>query len=330
MMADIEKILKGADTKANVSVVKKDFVVKSKDRITTKKLVERALTSKKVQFSSVFKSSKSSSIDVLTITNVGDVIFKPIIQKGAGGVKFEHELEADLINFFNGAEEGFKHKDTITEMAKVLKISAKEPWKVIAEGSKNQKRELKFDGRKVMISNSTGETLTDLTLEKGSKKMYLSLKMSKQYYTLSASIFKYFLDPKTQVQMNEFFGMDGMEMGGFGKEYLCKTKKPNYIKAAENIRDVLSQAIGEQVVIIHKKRDGDSLVKNVGKSNAVSVGTLTADSYRYPAAGVRKYANIKIKAKINKKNYNVNFQFRGTTSADKGPKYLRILLERLD
>jgi hypothetical protein len=56
---------------------------------------------------------------------------------------------------------------------------------------------------------------------------------------------------------------------------------------------------------------------------------LSDDSYVYPEKGVRKYANIKVKARINGHDYIVNFQFRGTTAADVGPKYLRILLERL-
>ncbi len=330
-MPSVESLLKKADASASITKKRNDFIVKSRDRIKTKMSVEKLFKKEKIQFESVFKKSKSSSLDVLSVTNIGDVIFKPIIQKGAGGVKFEKELENDLVNFFNGAEDNeIRHSDTINEMCRVLKIDPSDPWEVIPEGSKNQKRELRFDGRKVLISNSTGVTLTDLTLKKQNKKMYLSLKMSQSYYTLSASIFKYFLDKRLQVRMNEFFGFDGVKMGGFGKEYQCKTKKPNYTQVSANLTDVLSQALGEQVVIIHKKKEDDVLVKKVGTKNDVSISGLSADSYVYPEAGVRKYANIKFNAEINRKNYKVNFQFRGTTSVDKGPKYLRILLERIN
>ena len=330
MLDIIKKALPGE----KAELKKNDVYVYSKDRNATKKKLEAYFKSKKVAFASVFKQSKSSSLDVLSVVGGGDVVFKPIIQKGAGGISFEKELDTDLVNFFNGAElSELKHPDVVEPLAKLLKYKKGSKFKVIHEGSKNQKRSLGFmNGNKLLVRNSSGSTLTDITLEDSSnKKIYLSLKMSKSYYTLSASIGEFFKnkDPKTQVQINEFFGFEGQKMAGFGEEFACITKKSNYSKAKANIENVLAQAIGTNMILIHKKKENDVLVKKIGDTNEVSiVGTLNADSYVYPEPNVRKYANIKFKAIIGGYNYMVNFQFRGTTASDVGPKYLRILLER--
>ena len=75
-------------------------------------------------------------------------------------------------------------------------------------------------------------------------------------------------------------------------------------------------------------KENDVLVSVIGNKAQVMIRSLNSDSYVYPEAGKRKYANIKVDATINGTLYKVNFQFRGTTAADVGPKYLRILLER--
>jgi hypothetical protein len=269
-------------------------------------------------------------LDVLEVPGSGDVIFKPIIQKGAGGVKFEVELLLDIKNYLNGAEYNkLKHPDVLKEMEKVLKFDRRTKYEVVSEGAKNQKRQLVFTGNKIIISNSTGKTLTDLTLKKDNKLLYLSLKMSATYYTLSAGIVKYFSEGRTKIPINTYFGFNGQKIGGFGKEFACVTKKPNYNLVKNNLEDILAQAVGTEVILIHKKKDNDVMVSQIGRTNKVSVSELSDNSYVYPEKGVRKYANIKVKAVINGHDYIVNFQFRGTTATDIGPKYIRILLERL-
>jgi hypothetical protein len=313
-----------------VSMKEKDILVQSKNREEAKKKVEKWLKTKKVPYKSVFKKSKSSSLDVLTVSNF-DIVFKPIIAKGQGGRDFEHQLEADLNNYFNGVDiDKLTHGDVITALVKEIKLTPTNNLSAMNEGSKNQKRALTFDGNKIEISNSTGKTLTDVTIncKAGPPPLYLSLKMSQSYYTLSASIGAYFADKKTKVAINTFFGLNGQWMGGFGKEYRCVTPKPNYTVVAKNLASVLSQAVGKNVILVHKKTTNDVLVKKVGNSNKVTVSSIDQKSYSYPIFGVRKYANIKFDASINGVSYKVNFQFRGTTAADVGPKYLRILLER--
>lgn len=329
-MSLLLKEIKTAEPTAIIEQKGKDIIVKTKDRNSTKSKLEHHFKKKKIIFKSIFKKAKSSSLDVLEVPGSGDVIFKPIIQKGAGGVKFEVELLLDIKNYLNGAEYNkLKHPDVLKEMEKVLKFDRRTKYEVVSEGAKNQKRQLVFTGNRIIISNSTGKTLTDLTLKKDNKLLYLSLKMSATYYTLSAGIVKYFSEGRTKIPVNTYFGFNGQKIGGFGKEFACVTKKPNYNLVKNNLEDILAQAIGTEVILIHKKKDNDVMVSQVGRANKVSVSELSDNSYVYPEKGVRKYANIKVKAMINGHDYIVNFQFRGTTATDIGPKYLRILLERL-
>jgi hypothetical protein len=64
---------------------------------------------------------------------------------------------------------------------------------------------------------------------------HLSLKTSETFYILNAGIGKYFKDKTTQVNACEFFGFDGQKMGGFGEEYACLTKYPNFNTVKDNL-----------------------------------------------------------------------------------------------
>lgn len=325
------QIVKAGLPSATITQQSKDIIVKSKDREAAKTSLEKHLKLKKVEFESVFKKAKSSSIDVL-VTKMGDIIFKPIIQKGAGGLSFEKELDIDLTNYFSEADmKDIKHKDVIKALETKIGINQESKMSVDHEGSKNQKRSLTYASNKITISNSSGETLTDITIKDSGKNKtyYLSLKMSSSYYILSASIGSYFSNKNTQVGICEYFGFDGKSMGGFGDEFSCTTRAPNYVKAKQNLKDLLTQAYGKHVVIIHKKRENDVKVSKIGEKVTLFITALNTASYVYPEVGKRKYANIKTTATISGVSYKVNFQFRGTTAADVGPKYLRILLERV-
>jgi hypothetical protein len=314
-----------------------DVIIKSKDRYASKKEVEKYLIKNKFEYTETFKSSKSSSINVITVSLYkGDIIFKPITVKGAGGLNFEKELLVDLQNTLNDASDAnITHKDVISSMNSVLNFDLKNnKYEIIHEGSKNQKRELTFNANKLNVSNSIGSVLTDLTIKTTSKhnvvsKTYLSLKKSKTFYILNASIFKIFLDNSNKTKLCEYFGIDGQKWGGFGDEYRCITKKANYVTVSKNFSDFLSVAYGSDVVIVHKKVDNNVYVKQLKSNAIVTISNLDDDSYIYPEKGVRKYAAIKFKAIIAGTAHIVTFQFRGTTASDVGPKYLRILMERL-
>lgn len=333
---NILKEIQTADRSAQVQKTGKDIIVKSKDRNQTKVLVEKRLKKVGITFKSVFKRGKSGSIDVLEVENAEDIVFKPLTRRGAGGVAFEKELENDIKNYLNGVEYSkLKHPDVLKEMEKVLGFNRRTKYEVVPEGSKNQKRKVTFNGNALQITNSTGQTLTDLTLKKDKKLMYLSLKMSQTYYIMNSGIGKYFMEGSTKIKINEFFGFKGQKMGAFGRQFACVTKPPNYNKVKTNLENLISDAIGTDVIIIHKKATNDVLVSEIGRTNVkVSITNLSEESYVYPekksaTSRGRKHANIKFNAIINKHQYIVNMQFRGTQPTDIGPKYIRILLERL-
>jgi hypothetical protein len=326
------KILLGIQTIENKG---KDIIVKSINRNEAYRIVEEFFKKNNYEYVSVFKKGKSQSINVLSVGKI-DVVFKPIRAKGSGGLAFEKELKVDLENYFRGFEYNdnvIKHKDVIKALSENLGFTQdKDRYEMSLEGNKNQKRSVTFSSGRILISNNDGKTLTDITLidkKNSNKKIFLSLKMSPSYYTISGSVGNYFKDKKTQIQICEFFGLDGIRMGGFGGEYSCLTKKIDKNKVKRNLENVLSNAVGTNVVIVHKKKENDVIVKEVKNSNQVSISSLSDSSYVYPEHGKRKYANIKIDANINGFTYKVSFQFRGTTASDVGPKYMRILLERI-
>lgn len=333
LLATINKAL---PTGASATQKGKDITVKSKDRTNTKKAIEAYFKKQGITFKSVFKKSKSSSIDVLEVQGLGDIIFKPIIQKGAGGLKFEDELKLDLINYYQGADvKQLTHSDVVKKLEDVLDLTPKNILIPDKRGSKNQSRALTFTGNKVKVNNTSGAYITDITLMDPKKTgvaadlYHLSLKTSETFYILNAGIGKYFSDRNTQTDICEFFGFNGQKMSGFGEEYACVTQPASYSKVKSNLQELLSEAYGHDMVLVHKKREGDVVVKKVKTSPNVSISDLNDDSYRYPEPNVRKYANISVKATVDSIRYKVDFQFRGTTAADKGPRYLRILLKRL-
>ena len=64
----------------------------------------------------------------------------------------------------------------------------------------------------------------------------------------------------TKIKINEYFGFSGQKIGGFGKQFACVTKKPNYNNVSKNLENLLSQAVGTEVILIHKKKDNDVMV----------------------------------------------------------------------
>lgn len=309
---------------------KKDVVVKSKRRDATKDRFVNILQKKNVRFTD--KKSSKSSAGVIQIDGIsGDIVFKPLKAKGAGGVSFEKELMVDLEQFFDGADlKDIQNKSIIEAIQKTLKISQSDKWQVVHEGSKNQKRSLAFNGTTFNISNNTGNVLSDITIRKNQKEYYLSLKMSASYYILNGAIKQFFLSDSTRTKAYEFFGLNGTAMAGFGSKYLAATKAPKYNTVKKNLEELLKKAYGTGITVVHKKSESNFYVFNIGpEGSKVSInGNLTAANYRYPEKGVRKYAAIVFSAMINNYEYKTVVEFRGTTGGDTEPTYLRINLQK--
>jgi len=155
--------------------------------------------------------------------------------RGGRGVKskglgFEGELYADLetlrdegINQSNLND--FKYPDLIMDIAKELGLKQNN-FTVQSEGEKNQSRPLKFDGGGPIIAFSAGsaaETLTDITITKGSTKYYLSAKFGNTLTFFNSGITKVL--PADEIKSGEIKNQDGKALLatlGIDNKTFCK------------------------------------------------------------------------------------------------------------
>jgi len=304
---------------------KSKILIRSKDRTSIQEQLEKYFNTKKIKFQ---RRKKPTEIEVTGATQI--IIFKPLKARGTGGLKFEAQFTSDLNDWFSGVDiDKLNTGDTINLLIKKLKL--KQNSKYVAEqvGGRNTKRPPIYTGGKIKVYNNSGPAVSDVDL-KADKTYYLSLKFTNSFYIYNGSIGSFFEQANTKKAVNEFFGFDGYKMGkAFGKKYAVTTKKPNYTAVKNNLKQVIIEALGPNVVLVNKIAQNDNHISVVrGFGHKVDIGTINDNSYLYAEKGVRKYNNIKFEAKINDANYTVSFQFRGTTATDVGPRYLRILLQK--
>lgn len=307
-------------------VEKSKIIIRDSDRTSRQEELEKYFKTKKILYQQL---KKPTELQVEGATQ--KVVFKPLKAKGKGGLKFEETFTDSLNNWFSGFElDEIKDGDTVKELQKQIKLKQDSRYLAEQVGSRNSKRPPQFSSGKIKLQNNTGMAVSDVDLKVGRQTYYLSLKFTNQFYIYNGSVGSYFSDPRTQKEINEYFGFDGMKMIDFGKEFVVKTKKANLSAVTNNLKDIITQALGPDVILVNKVRPGVNYVSAVrGFNHRVQITNLNEQSYGYPIEGTRKYAFIKFRAHINGHNYEVSFQFRGTTATDRGPKYLRILLKVL-
>ena len=130
--------------------------------------------------------------------------------------------------------------------------------------------------------------------------------------------------------VNEFFGFDGYMMGkAYGKEYEAKTiKNYNYTTIRNRFIDIIKQILGPDIVTVAKIKNGVNYLNKIsGLNHKVTITGLDKNSYGYAIKGQRKYSFIRFDAIVNGHSYQIDFQFRGTTATDTGPRYLRVLFK---
>ena len=285
---------------------------------------------KKVKF--MEKQSSKSSLGVLNVDGYdGDIIFKPLQRKGSGGEAFELQLVDDLNAHFGGETlDKLQHGDTIEKIKKVTKLRLSKGLLAESKGKQNTRRPPAFNGNQFTIQNNAAGVPVDVEISRSGTILYnASLKFTGAFYIYQGTVDHFFKDPATMKQINEFFGFDGQQMGkGFGKDYFVLTddRKPGKVKA--NLASIIAQGLGDTMLLVNKVSKGRNYVHFVrGKNHKVTIGNISDDVYTYPIKGKRKYANIKVDAKVNGDPYQVEFQFRGTTPTDTGPRYLRVNLK---
>ena len=306
------------------------YMQTTKDRNTAYDKLLKYFKSKKVKYSE--KSSSKSSLGVLNVDGYdGDIIFKPLKRKGSGGEAFEVQLVDDLNAYFGGETlDKLQHGDTITLIKKVTKLRLSKGLEAKGLGKQNARRTPAFNGTQFTVQNNTAGVPVDVQILRNGTVLYnASLKFTGAFYIYQGAVDSFFKDPATMKNINEFFGFDGQQMGkGFGKEYFVITdeRKPSKVKA--NLASIIAQGLGDTMLLVNKVSKGRNYVHYVtGKNHKVSIGNISDDVYTYPVKGQRKYANIKVDAVVNGDSYQVEFQFRGTTPSDKGPRYMRVNLK---
>jgi len=306
----------------------KQLFVRSSDRTTLQEKTEDYFNKNKILFK---PRKKATELDVSGSDQV--LVFKPLFAKGAGGVKFEHQIVKDLNDWFKGAEyNDLQHPDTIEQLVKTVRLKQDSRYEAKGVGAANTRRPPSFTANKATVTNNFKGKVSDVDILSGNRVLHhLSLKFSKSFYIYNATVINYFksASPQTRTMINEFFGFDGFKMGqAFGKDFRATTKAPNYSAILRRFKDLLNQCLGPDIVLVLKIANGNNHIDKVkGLNHKITLSGLNKDSYGYAMKGVRKYNFIRFQAIVNGHRYEIDFQFRGTTAIDTGPRYLRILFK---
>ena len=306
----------------------KQLFVRSSDRTTLQEKTEDYFNKNKILFK---PRKKATELEVTGSDQV--LVFKPLFAKGAGGVKFEHQIVKDLNDWFKGAEySDLQHPDTIEQLVKTVRLRQDSRYLAKGVGAANTRRPPSFTANKATVTNNFKGKVSDVDILSGNRVLHhLSLKFSSSFYIYNATVINYFksASPQTRTMINEFFGFDGFKMGqAFGKDFRATTKAPNYSAILRRFKDLLNQCLGPDIVLVLKIANGNNHIdKVVGLNHKITLSGLTKDSYGYAMKGVRKYNFIRFQAMVNGHKYEIDFQFRGTTAVDTGPRYLRILFK---
>ena len=146
------------------------------------------------------------------------------------GLGFEGELVSDLEllkaeGISDANKDNFMYPDLIIEMSKELGLEQGN-FKIIPEGAKNQSRPLKFEGGGPVVSFSGGsaaETLTDITIDKGGVKYYLSAKFGNTLTFFNSGVTKYL--SAEEIKSGKITNSDGVALlntFGIDNETFCK------------------------------------------------------------------------------------------------------------
>lgn len=305
------------------------LLIRNKDRASLQENIEKFFKSKKIKYTQLKKPTELSIQG-----SKQKLVFKPLKAKGVGGLKFEQQLVNDFNEWFDGADEDeLKHGDTIKEVIKLMKFKQTKKNKCMGIGKANTKRPPLFTGSsKVTVQNNQKGNVGDIQFNIDGKIVFASLKFSNSFYIYNATVIDYFKsnDEKTRKNINEFFGFNGADVAeGFGREYYVSTvKNPNYNSIKTRLEDLIKQALGPDILLITKINQNKNYVNYIeGFNHKVNITGLNKNSYLYAEKNVRKYMVIQTEGSINGHEYNIDFQFRGTTATDTGPRYLRILLK---
>ena len=146
------------------------------------------------------------------------------------GIGFENELISDLellreYGISDSNKDQFKYPNLIIEISKELGLKEGN-FEVIPEAHKNQSRPLGFESGGPVVEFSAGSaaaTLTDITIDKGNAKYYLSAKFGNTLTFFNSGITK--ILPASEIKSGKITNPDGISLldtFGIDNETFCK------------------------------------------------------------------------------------------------------------
>ena len=146
------------------------------------------------------------------------------------GIGFENELISDLellreYGISDSNKDQFKYPNLIIEISKELGLKEGN-FEVIPESHKNQSRPLGFESGGPVVKFSAGSaaaTLTDITIDKGNAKYYLSAKFGNTLTFFNSGITK--ILPASEIKSGKITNPDGISLldtFGIDNETFCR------------------------------------------------------------------------------------------------------------
>lgn len=241
--------------------------------------------------------SKSGKLDTYYATDEQGNEIAIVLGQGAGGSgnkgnTFETQIEQDLANYNQGSSD-FLHTELIQQMIKEFDLKPGN-FKVIPEGAKNQKRSLVFNGSDFIVTHSgqsVGETVTDITIEKGGRKIYLSLKYGPGTSMVNTSPSKFIpideiksgiIKNKDGIALLKLFGIDNKTFCRVFNEYgdtnfkQYHTSSNNFNK--KSIETLIASIYGDGYYMVHSglsKKSGASRFFEITKEYTNKAAKVT-------------------------------------------------------
>jgi hypothetical protein len=175
-------------------------------------------------------------------------------------------------------QSNFAYPGLMAEMAKELGLK-RDNFEVKEMGGKNQKRPLKFSPSGPIIDfagESVASTLTDITIKKGKKEYYISVKYGNTVAFFNSGVTKAL--PASEIKSGKITNANGislLETFGIDNKTFCKVfneygkedfSKENKNAAATNydidkIKNLIESGIGSGYYMIHVKKSGAEFYK---------------------------------------------------------------------
>jgi hypothetical protein len=252
------------------------------------------------------------------------------------GNAYEGILAGAIEKWWNGDTVDSSLLTTINKISKLHKLEKCPSLKVNMVGELNNKRPFTFTsegviiGSKIPVSNNNlGPVVTDITLECGKRKVYLSLKTGGTVTFFNSGI-KTVLSP-TEIKTGKITNPDGLKIldmfnindalfcdifnGKLKQGYSEDVWKRMTAKQKSQLKNFLKSGIGHGYTIVHKLA-GETKVYDIDENYMNEAATPTSCMVYYGGKGG---SGKRIDMEINTGHYKLKLNMRDTQGGDGYP-----------